>query len=430
MEGLENLDMQRFLIGFASASHHVESKLDNDWSTWLEKNAQRLADNPVFSVNQDFIPESHKKKKRLRSNYLLKNIIDHQRDYLLDFDLMKDLGCNAYRFSLEWSRIEPERGVFSQSAIGYYLKYIHDLRRRNIEPVVTLWHFTLPNWVSDLGGWENRATIGYFMDFVKKVEKVFSPYVRFWITVNEPEVYAAECYLVGKKLVMKKNVILYNRVLYNLLDAHKYAFKYIKQKNKHALISIAKHYTYFALEGFCSYIFTPVKCVAQFFQNDRILARVQPYCDFLGINHYITVHIGIPRNRNKVSYVAPFAFIDHSGGSNELGWGHAPENLFNVLLELKKYNKPILLTESGTAGDSNLQSDFLIKSFKAVKKAQDEGMKIIGYLYFTFFDSFEWTDGFAAPFGLVRLNFKTRKRLLKKSGLIFKKIAQLIFNLY
>ena len=152
-----------FLWGSATSAHQVEgNNINSDWWEWEQK-----------------------RPPRFRSG----DACDQYNKYEEDFDLVKQLNHNSHRLSIEWSRIEPKEGEFNQEAIDHYKKVLESLKDKNLTVMLTLWHFTLPKWVSDKGGWENGKTVKYFEGFVKKIVPEIEEYVDFWVTLNEPGVY-------------------------------------------------------------------------------------------------------------------------------------------------------------------------------------------------------------------------------------------------
>jgi beta-glucosidase len=122
---------------------------------------------------------------------------DHYNLYEKDFNWLKKLNQNAYRFSLEWSRIEPEEGKFDEKEIEHYHKMIYSLKNKGVEPFVTLWHWTTPLWLAEKGGWESKEIVNYFSRYAEKIVSTFKNEVKFWLTINEPEIYTAQSYLKG-----------------------------------------------------------------------------------------------------------------------------------------------------------------------------------------------------------------------------------------
>ena len=163
----------QFFWGAATSAHQIEGGLTNDWSEWEKspKRMKHLSDNKLNHF--EFISGA------------AANSFENNN---ADIACMREMSLNAYRFSIDWSRIEPENGKFDQVALDYYLDFIKKLRAHHIEPFVTLWHWPLPLWLRDLGGWESKETIKYFDRFTKIVATHLNSEVNFWITLNEPTV--------------------------------------------------------------------------------------------------------------------------------------------------------------------------------------------------------------------------------------------------
>ena len=156
---------ENFLWGAATASHQVEGHNHNDWSVWEKENAERLS----RESDGKYPPE----------NYISGQACDHYNRYEEDFDIAKSLGHNAHRFSVEWSRIEPEEGKFDEREIEHYRNIIKALRARGLEPFVTLWHWPLPPWLVKEGGWESPRAPEYFARYVDRVVRALNEHITF-----------------------------------------------------------------------------------------------------------------------------------------------------------------------------------------------------------------------------------------------------------
>jgi len=165
---------------------------------------------------------------------------DHWNRYEEDIELMKELGVNAYRFSVDWSKIEPEEGRFEEGAFAHYHRLIDHLRRRNIVPWLTLHHFTHPLWFARLGEFERRDNIKYFVRFARRVFAEYSGKVKHWCTINEPSVLASAGWFLGNFPPRKQDLNLTEIVLSNLLEAHVEVFHAIKGS---ILARAIQHYT-------------------------------------------------------------------------------------------------------------------------------------------------------------------------------------------
>ena len=187
-----------FLWGAATASHQVEGdNRRNDW-WWHE-------------VNGDLPYQSGQ-------------ACDHYSLYKQDFDLAKSMGHNAHRLSVEWSRVEPEEGQWSSDALDHYTNVIASLRKRDLEPIVTLHHFTNPLWFAQSRGWLRDDSAELFARYVRRVAEAL-PDVQYWVTVNEPTVYIKNGYGVGCWPPFQKNSWNAGRVFLNLARAHVSAYR-------------------------------------------------------------------------------------------------------------------------------------------------------------------------------------------------------------
>jgi len=169
---------------------------------------------------------------------------DHYHRFQEDFDLIRKLNQNAYRFSMEWSRIEPEEGKFDKREIEHYRKVLKELKSRGIKIMVTLHHFTLPLWLAKIGGFTNKKSIFYFHRFAKKLFLEYQDFVGFWITFNEPLLYSSISYLEGRWPPQKRNPILFLKVLRNQILAHKQIYKTFHKSGQKVKLGIAKNNTF------------------------------------------------------------------------------------------------------------------------------------------------------------------------------------------
>ena len=216
----------------------------------------------------------------------------HYEFYESDFELAKSLNHNAHRLSIEWSRIEPEEGKFSTKELEHYKDVVLSLKKRNIEPVVTLHHFTNPLWFAKSGGWENSESVDYFIRFVKKVVEALRGEITYWVTINEPLVYTYYSYTIGIWPPKAQSFKASKAVTDNLLKAHIKAYKAIHNIYKQngllfPLVSIAKN-----LQAFVSCRPTLKNKLAvylrnKFFNFDFIHKLIKNNAlDFIGINYY------------------------------------------------------------------------------------------------------------------------------------------------
>jgi len=382
---------QNFLWGAATSAHQVEgNNRNNDWWEW---------------------EQAH---KNLESSG---EACDHYTLFREDFDLAKSLGHNAHRLSLEWSRIEPEEGKFSEREINHYITVLKALREQNFQVALTLHHFTLPLWFSQKGGFLNHKSRYYFTRFVETVVKKFSDYVDLWITINEPNVYAGFGYLQGKWPPGEKNFHKFKRALKNLVKSHKKAYAKIHALLPEARVGIAKNFVYF--EPAKSF-FDKIACrLADKFWNHLFYKKTKGYHDFLGVNYYYRDFIRTKLHR-------PFYQTENeSQNISDLGWEIYPEGLYQILLKLKKYNLPIYVTENGIADkQDSLRPQFITQHIEAISRALAQNVPVHGYFHWSLLDNFEWAHGFTPRFGLVDIDYKTQKRTPRESAYRYKKIIE------
>lgn len=435
---------KEFYWGAATSSHQIEGGQNNNWTRFENENADRLARESESNFHWNPHWEKFRDEAENPENYLSGRACYSWDRYEEDHNIIKELGLNAYRFSVEWSRIEPEEGKFNEEALNIYRRKIQSLRIKGIEPFVTLWHWTLPLWLADRGGFSSPEFPKFFARYSRKVaeflcanhynesDKNFQnkqhgaaknePNIapnneiniapKFWITLNEPLVVASHSYLKGFWPPQKKSKYLYYRAVKNLIKAHKDAYSEIKKINPSAQIGVAKHQVAFEMAK-PSLKNKILKFFGDYSWNFYFLNKIRSHQDFIGLNHY---------NRN---------FIDGGYGKNpnemqtDFGWEYYPESLYQSINDLKKYKKPIYVTESGIADhDDDLRPEFIERAIESVGRAISDGADVRGYFYWSLLDNFEWDKGYWLKFGIVSVNRKTGDRKIKGSGWDYRDIVK------
>jgi beta-glucosidase len=355
----------------------------------------------------------------------------HYELYEQDFDLVKSLNHNAHRLSIEWSRIEPKEGEFSDEAILHYINVIKALRLRGIEPMVTLHHFTNPIWFAASGGWVNAVSVKRFLRYCDFVTRALAPHVHFWFTINEPTIYFSHAYLWGMWPPQAKSFFKAKAVHDHLNEAHIEAYRLIhkiyKELNLNApSVSIAQHMQ--AIVG-CDQSLKNRLAVAirKQLYNLEILDHLTKAktLDFIGVNYYsrhlVDVHswwIGNLLMETCKDNHYPLK-------KNSLGWDIYPEGLAQVLLDLKKYNLPVIIAENGICThDDHERWEYIQSHLKSVRLAMDQGIRVAGYLYWSLMDNFEWAQGFSPRFGLIDIDYTTQQRTIRESAKKFAIVCQ------
>ena len=401
---------KNFLWGASTSSHQVEGNNNNDWSKWEKENAKRLAEESrsYWSKWQQVkFPEMFESQ-----NYISGKACDHYHLYEQDFKIAKELGCNATRFSIEWSRIEPKEGKFNKNEINHYKNVITTLKKLDIEPFVTIWHWPIPIWLHDKGGWRNNKIPEYFERYTERLIMAFGNNVKFWITINEPQIYASNSYLKGIWQPQKKNIFIYLHVLNNLIKAHRKAYKVIKKVNLNANVGIAKNNAYF--EAYKNKVVNrALKSFVSWWWNFYFLNKIKDYQDFIGLNYYFHNRINYGFNKNENKKVS------------DLGWEIYPKGIYYSIKSLSKYKLPIFITENGLADkDDKSRTEFIKKHLYWTHKAIQKGIDVRGYFYWSLLDNFEWDKGFWPRFGLVEINYKTQERKIRQSAWEYAKICK------
>ena len=402
-----------FLWGAATASHQVEGNSQNDWSEWEHANADRLAQESeaAFAWNPNW--QQFRTQATNPTNYVSGLACDHYARFEEDFELARSLGHTAHRFSIEWSRVEPKEGVFDEAAIDHYRRVILALRQRSIEPFVTLWHWTLPLWLTKEGGIVNDDLFPpYFQRYTEKVVTALGSDVRFWVTLNEPDVVASRAYLKGAWPPQKKNPLSFLRATNSLITAHKRSYGSIKRIDPNAQVGIAKHQVVFETAR-PTLINTLLQKTAHYFWNRWFLDRIRHHQDFIGLNHYNrnTVDNGFNRNPNMVQ--------------TDIGWDYCPGSIYQAITELAPYGKPIYITENGLAdADDNLRQEFIPRALTAVHRAITDGADVRGYLHWSLLDNFEWDKGFWPRFGLIAIDYQTQVRTPRPSAYAYAEVCR------
>ena len=406
---------RKFLWGASVAAHQVEGNTHNQWTVWELEHAKALAAQAQYQYGD--LPNWNDIKKQASSpdNYISGEASRHYDMYERDFDVVQKMNMNAFRFSVEWSRIEPEEGVWNAEAIDHYKAYVAALKKRNIEPVMTLFHFTLPVWFAEKGGFEHKKNVQYFTRFAEKIVSELGASVKYIITLNEPEVYATESYYSGNWPPAVRSKKRWWSVMKNLAYAHRQTAKMIHGMNRRYKVSIAKNSNFY-YAGDDSVLSRKSTDIMQYLQDDYFLKKVVKDCDFIGVNYYFSNRVYGYRVHNPEDRIS------------DLGWDLSPANLEQALERLhEKDDLPIIITENGVADASDEHRQWWItQTILAMQKAMARGVKLEGYLHWSLLDNFEWDKGRWPRFGLLEVDYETFKRKPRSSAVWFAKVLKKI----
>ncbi len=405
---------KHFLWGAATAAHQVEGNTHNQWSVWELENAKTKSVQAEYHYHDYPSWERIKEDAKTPSNYVSGRLADHYNRYREDFDFLEKMHMNAFRFSIEWSRIEPTEGAWSAEAIDHYKEYIAELKHRGIEPVITLLHFTLPVWFAEKGGFEYARNNRYFVRFAQHVMAELGKGIRYVVTINEPEVYSYASYGIHEWPPAQASRWKTWRTVRNQLAAHKHAYRAIKAINPRFKVGIAKNSVFF-YAGDTAWLSRVSAGFMQWLQDDYHLRTIRRHSDFLGLNYYMSQRVFGYRTHNPEN-------VPHS----DLNWTVSPGDIEFVLQRWHdKYHKPILITENGIAdGTDEMRQEWIKATIVALQHALDDGIEVVGYLHWSLMDNFEWAYGKWPRFGLVAIDYETGQRTLRHSAAWFGRVIK------
>jgi len=372
---------------------------------------------------------------------------DHYNRYVEDIDLMKSMNHEIYRMSIEWSRIEPKEGQWSQEGIDHYVSEIKMLLNNGIKPLVTLHHFSHPQWFEAMGQWKNKKSVFYFIRFADKVVDELGRYVNEYCTINEPNVFVNDSFMDGKYPPGDKdNTIGYFKASKHMIQAHIKAYDLIHSKRKamgydDTKVGIALHIAYMEAKkntfinrlgrNLYDYSFHTM------FLNGMVEGRLtfplglfnssnKTYCDFMGINYY-SRHL-VHQNLNPASLFGEVRVEEnlHDSEVNDLGWEIYPEGLYHILKDnYEKYGLPIYITENGIPDTlDKKRAKFIYDHLSVIQNLIDDGIDVQRYYHWSLMDNLEWNDGYGPRFGLVEINYETLERKVRDSGHFYAEICK------
>jgi beta-glucosidase len=378
---------------------------------------------------------------------------DHYHRSQEDIKLMKEIGLQAYRFSISWPRLFPEgRGLPNQAGIDFYSKLVDNLLENGIEPYLTLYHWDLPQTLQDLGGWPARSTAEAFVEYARLVSQRLGDRVHNWITLNEPYVSAWVGYMEGRHAPGHQDVDEMLAAAHHLLLAHGWSVPVIRENapdaqvgivlNLSGMVPASSSYADRAAariwDGMVNRWYLdplaargyPLDVVQHFdrpmdFILENDLAAIAKPVDFLGVNYYTRWVVRsevVPEEENEPRTV----FVNPN--PTEMGWEVYPEGLYEILGRIHfDYNfNRIYITENGAAYPDVINSQgqvedplriaYLNEHLKSVSKAIAVGIPVKGYFVWSMVDNFEWAHGYSMRFGLIYVDYETQKRILKSSA--------------
>jgi len=431
--------MEPFLFGVATASYQIEGGANEGgrsksiWDTFCEI--------PGNVMNGDTGDQA----------------CDYYHRWKEDLALIHDLGTDAYRFSVSWSRIFPKKDEYNPEGMEFYRNILLEMKKLGIKAAVTIYHWDLPQWAQDLGGWENRDCTDWFCAYAEKLYEELDDLVDSWITLNEPYCASFISNYEGVHAPGNRNLAKALCVSHHLLLSHGKAVRLYREKGGRKPIGITLNLTpvYPASDSFrdrlaahiqSSYandwflkpifqkeypeefcVLAASRCTTDFsFLREGDMDIIGTPVDFLGINFYSAATARYDQT-NLLLNSSPHT----SYPKTKMGWDIRPETLIDLLSYVRKEYTgiPVYITENGSAWDDHLEdgkvhdrerSEYLVKHLETVKEANRKGLNVKEYYCWSLLDNFEWAWGYSRRFGIVYVDYETQKRIPKDSYAVYR----------
>jgi len=368
-----------FLWGTATAAHQVEGgNWNNDWWAWEHQPGSGCAE-----------PSG--------------DACDHWHRWPEDVRMLAGLGFGANRFSLEWSRIEPEDGEFSLAALDHYRRMCAGCWEAGLEPVVTFHHFTTPRWVAARGGWADPATADRFARFCGRAARHLGDLVGRACTINEPNIVAHHGYLSGVFPPGERDPDLRRRVAGVFAGAHGKAVAAIKAGPGDPPVGLT-----LAMSDWQAVAGGEARRDALREEDEQVFLEAARDDDFIGVQTYTRRRVG------------PEGLLDPEAGVPRtiMGYEFWPQALGATIRRAAEVTGvPVLVTENGVAtADDAERIEYIRRALAAVLDCLADGVDVRGYLYWSALDNFEWSHGYGPTFGLVAVDRATQVRTPKPSA--------------
>lgn len=386
-----------FLWGTAFSSYQVEGDNSNsDWWEWEQKG-----------------------KTKDKSG----KACDYWNKWEKDHELLSELGVDLCRLSIEWSRVEPEEGKFSEETFKKYREILTDLKNRGIKTQLTFWWWTSPIWFQKKYGFHKKDSIKVFTKYIKKAAEELGDLIDIFQVLNEPMVPLGMGYLTGLFPPGKKNPFYFWRALKNIAQAYVESYKIIHSIKPDALVGMTHLYNWYDSGGH-NIIGNLAYKISKWFRVVSFNRRIKGYQDFFGLNYYRLGKIKLWKLKSK-----KINFFIEEDEHNIMGWIAYPEGIYKAIKEAHKdYGLPIFITENGFPFGAGLDDLYRVehirKHLNYIQKAINEGIKVIGYNHWSLMDNFEWLYGFEPRFGLIEIDYKTLERKPRKSFYAYKEIIE------
>lgn len=393
-----------FLWGTAVSSYQVEgNNFNTDWWEWEKRG-----------------------KTKERSG----NACDYYHKFKTDHDFLTNLGCNTFRLSVEWGRVEVREGEFSQAEFSHYREVLEDLKKRNIKIQLTLWWWTSPLWFSQKYGFHNKKSVNLFSRYVQKVVDELGDLVDIYQVLNEPMVPLGQGYLGGVFPPGYRNPFKFWKALNNVANSYREAYRIIKEKYPYSQVGVSYLYNWYESDSL-GFLVTIIDRFAKWFRVDLIDNKIKDKLDFVAVQYYRLGKIEFDWKKIRLDSKNQsfFGFTILENKNNLMKWVTYPEGIYKVLMQVKKKcSSPIYITENGVPTDIGLDDEerviFLREHLKFIHQAIAEGADVRGYNHWSLLDNFEWLYGYEPRFGLIEVDFKTLERKPRRSFYAYQEIIR------
>lgn len=403
-----------FLWGTSQSGHPIEGgNFESDWWRW-EQRPGRIADG---------------------SNS--KEASSHWKKYEQDLDLAKELGHNAFLFSLEWSRIQPEYKRFDEDALDHYHRVFEAIHRRNLEPICVMQHVTLPRWFARQFGWHHKRAPELFRTYAERIAQIFAPSCKWWIPIREPMHWITMAYSMRTRPPASRNIGRARWAIIHIARAHAHAYRALHEARPDCLVGPAIHARHFAPldphspwdvrtarreANRCNRIYLNALATGRWPLGLRHDNAIKDTFDFIGLAYYGRETIRF----SSTSPLGNFAQLTGPQGERLRGLEYTPHapGLKALLHEISRYKRPILITANGLATANDAQRcRYLADHAAQLRESLEEGIDLRGYCVRSLLDGFEWEAGYSKRYGLVHVDRATQARTPNPSALLYKELC-------
>lgn len=380
---------------------------------------------------------------------------DHYHHWQEDVALMRQLGLKSYRFSVSWSRVIPEEGKVNEKGLRFYSDLIDALKAAGIEPLLTVYHWDMPLWVYQKGGWLSAKIIPLFRAYTKVLVDAFSDRVTWWMPMNEPQCFIMNGYMQGAHAPFKHDYLALSRLTRNCMLAHAQAVQtirkyaklppkigismatgcFVPENESEEKIELARKMSMETGMGLMGnrWWMDPmlagrsVRAYGVYSSKEEDMKKIAQPLDFVGLNIY-----------------TPYNYSDWGGDKRakltglprtSIGWVVDERVMYwTVRFVYERYKLPVMITENGMADNDFIcqdggvhdpqRADFICRYLGSLKRAVAEGYPVLGYQHWSLMDNFEWAEGYDPRFGLIFVDYKTGRRIVKDSAWAYKQIIE------